>query len=176
MKLILFFCTLFGGCVVAGLLTSFFDSSSLDKQVLFWWLTWNINYLGNIKQSWVPGGWGGVGLLWVKFWPNILSLLVLIQMRIRIKTRLWMSLVAAQSSLRLGWQGTQLEHLPLPPTTTTTSSSYVNAKDFKPSQKKKVHSIYKETSKQFSGQTLAPKSDNLGQKKKSQKWIQSRSQ
>ena len=52
--------------------TSFLDYFSIVKQLLFWWLTWNVNILGKIKQGWVPG-WvvGGCG-------PNILSLLVLI--------------------------------------------------------------------------------------------------
>ena len=36
------------------------------------------------KVEFPVGGWGGVG----GFGPNILSLLVLIEMRIRIKTRL----------------------------------------------------------------------------------------
>ena len=25
------------------------------KQLLFWWPTWNVNSLGNIKQGWVLG-------------------------------------------------------------------------------------------------------------------------
>ena len=35
-----------------------FYSSSIDIQLLFRWLTWNINSFFNIKQSWVPGGVG----------------------------------------------------------------------------------------------------------------------
>ena len=59
------------------------DYSSIVKQLLFWWLAWNVNGLGNIKQGWVPGGvgWWVVG----GFGPNILSLLVLIEIRIRLK-------------------------------------------------------------------------------------------
>ena len=58
---------LFDGCMVAGLLknyhklslASFLDYSSIVKQLLFSWLAWNVNGLGNIKQGWVPGGGGG---------------------------------------------------------------------------------------------------------------------
>ena len=58
---------LYGGCIVAELLknqhqlslTPFLDSFSIDKQLMFWGLLWNINIVGNIKQGWVPGGWVG---------------------------------------------------------------------------------------------------------------------
>ena len=45
---------------------------------MFWWLTWNVNSLDNIKQGWVPSGWCG------GFRPNILSILVLIRIRINL--------------------------------------------------------------------------------------------
>ena len=49
-----------------------------------WLCELNVNSLRNIKQGWVPrrGGMGG-------FWPIIWSILVLIEIKIRNKTRLW---------------------------------------------------------------------------------------
>ena len=61
----------FDGYVDAGLLknkcqlslTPFLEYSSKDKQLLFWWLSRNVESLDNTKQDWVPGGWlGGFGL------------------------------------------------------------------------------------------------------------------
>ena len=56
-------------------------------------------FVWNAFVWWGGVGWGGGGVV---FWPNILSILVLIEIRIRIKTRLWQLCCPASPKLLLG--------------------------------------------------------------------------